>query len=732
MDISIQVNLCKGLRACGIPKRQTHQILNIVSKWINESGVEWTNSRIKDLRQWYETYLAGKPIVPEWFKHSLTNMPIGIWKWVFKLPKPKALGVLSLNTVFYEHKLTEKQKEKFLHGLSGNGSRDRDFLTHLLNEEKDLVKIICDFNGKKIDASYLKKKKLIPIPFPTLFDMTGSVPVHGGKSSVRVNDSLANSLKALQLSWESIPQVTFDFIDKLDMLSYLPEEVLTLGNPYYLDFSSERERSVGRVSVLQQPELKARIVGNPNRILQVTLEPLKDLYMSLLRKLPSDVTFDQESGVRWVQDQLKQGNELAGSDMTSASDLLDIGFCLFLTDHCFGFSEIDGYVDFHNYFRQVCSSEWWCPDLNDYVKWSQGSVLGTGPSFGLLSLTNNVAAAIAYNMTARESGPLPYTQMDAFRVVGDDIIMRSEIEPYYTKVIKALGGEINLSKTLKSNKVAEFAGRIITPTSSYLKKIKYSEPSDNSFMSFITQLGDQAKYFLKPRQRKVYEQLKLVPGLLVPGPWGDNSFGVPLSDRYQWYLEEVLPALSAAEHDLVSKDYSLSLLKAELDLRSTGDERNISNAEPFFPEDYLPSETTETFKVGGDPRLTGGQTFLDSLERILEKGHVQPFEDWLRSRQSSISVNIRPEDHNEKSNSLDTDTKPSEERHDSLSQRIFSKISKPPIPKEELRDPSSISQLHKEVPKDKTPFVIGEMNFDIDEIWDDKPKKTKSRSGRSR
>jgi hypothetical protein len=406
-----------------------------------------------------------------------------------------------------------------------------------------------------------------------------------------------------------------------------------IGNEYQLELNRPHDRCVGRVSVLQQPQLKARIVGNPNRVLQVTLEPLKQVYMNCLRKLQSDVTHDQESGVRWVQEKLKQGIELAGSDLTSASDLLDVGLSLSLVDHTFGFPKINGYRDYSEYFFEVSRSKWWCPGLNREVEWQQGDVLGTGPSFGLLSLTNNAAALNAFWHSQRDGvidKSIPWN--DSFRVVGDDIVMLAPMEKYYTRIIEDLGGEINHSKTLKSDRVAEFAGRVITSNGSYLKAIKYSEPSDNSFMSYVAQLGDQAKYLLMPKQRRVYDLLREVPGVVVPGPWNQDSFGIPLGPRYQWYLEEVQPALEAVEPDLDLRDYQMLLLKAELSLSEAGESKEKRSLdEPFFDEGYLPSQVTPTFKVGGDPRLTKGKSQLDVLYKHIIDKDITPFEDWLRN-----------------------------------------------------------------------------------------------------
>lgn len=622
MDISTQGNLCKGLRACGIPKTQAHHILNEVEKWYDESGPRWTNDRIKDLRQWYETCLAGEPKPPKWFKHSDSGYPLGIWKWVFDLPKAKALGVLSLNTVFYEKELSETQKEKFLHGLNGNGTQNPELLDELLSPiVRPMIKHL--------------PKEMPEIRIPTVFDMTGSIPVHDGQHTIRPNEKLGLALEALELSWESVPQVTFDFLDRQDLLGYMPVDVL--GNEYQLELDRPHSSIVGRVSVLQQPQLKARIVGNPNRVTQVTLEPLKQIYMDLAKKLPTDVTHNQELGVHWVQSKLKEGISLSGSDMTSASDLLDIGLSLKLVDRMFGFSRIRGYQEYADYFVEVCRADWACPALGHNVSWKQGDVLGTGPSFGLLTLTNNAAGFLAYLYAVKDHviDPSDRRVSDSFRVVGDDIIMISEMESYYTQIIESLGGEINHSKTLKSDKVAEFAGRVITSDAAYLKAIKYSEPSDNSFMSYMSQLGDQAKYLLKPNQRRVYDRLKEVPGILVDGPWMQDSYGVPLGLRYSWYLEEVQPALSREEPDLLLTDYSFVLLQAQL----SNDEASIAShgdlATPFLEEGYLPSQVTNSFKVGGDPRLVDGRELVDVL--INKIGDIKPFSVWLTERNQSTS-----------------------------------------------------------------------------------------------
>jgi hypothetical protein len=620
MDKTIQTSLCKGLRACGISKPLTHEVLNTLAKWLDNNGPEWTVKRIKDLRQWYETFLSGEPVAPGWFRHTKDNMPLGVWAKVFELPTAKALGVLSSGTAFYSRTFSETQQKKFLHGIAGNGTQNLDRL-------KELVKA-----AGLPEYLWPNPPKAMPeIAFPTIFDMNGSCPVHDGRSTVRPDGNIGKALKALDESWESVPQVTFDFLDRMDLLGYMPPGVL--GNEYTLELNKPHSPIVGRVSVLQEPELKARVVANPNRVMQVTLEPLKQVLMDLVRANPTDCIFNQEEGMMWVQANLKIGRTLAGSDLTSASDLLDLDGCLFLLEQVYGLNRIKGYQDYISYYREVSRADWWCPSLKRTVRWEQGDPLGTGPSIGILSEANAAACTIALALCFR-SGIIRNTEHRPsayFRVLGDDVIMDARMQPLYEQVIQALGGEINHSKTLTSNKVAEFAGRIVTPEKVFMKKIKYCEPSDSSFMSYMSQLGDQAKYFLRPNQRRAYEFFKYVPGIAVNGPWVMDSYGVPFQSRYQWYLEEVEPALRREEPDRPLADYEAVLLRAKLSLAEAGEpvyDCQKDMASPYIDSGYLPEQVTESFKAGGDPRLQDGATQLHWLTGKLRFGRIQPFTSW--------------------------------------------------------------------------------------------------------
>jgi hypothetical protein len=538
---------------------------------------------------------------------------------------PKALGVLSLNTVFYEDSLSETQLEKFRKGLAGNHEGSLEALQQLVAERRPILR-------KKFRNLHIRKPSSMPNLQPmSILDipLNKACPVDNSMRQL-VPTTDAEQLEALVASWRSVPQVTFDFLERHERWDILPTEVV--GNSYQLELNRPHATHVGRIGVIQEPQLKARIVANPNRITQHTLAPIRTVYEQLDRALPSTCIHDQEAGMRRVQAQLRQGHKIAGSDLTSASDLLDLDCCLWIVNRFFGLDKIKGYVDYAQYFKEVSRSSWYFPQGKESVSWNQGDPLGTEPSIFLLDLANTCAALVAWADAVDEGSISPSTDpFECFGTLGDDVWMLAEMQPSYERVIGLMGGEINHSKTLISDRIAEFAGRVITPEHVYLKKVNYCEPSDNSFMNYMSQLGPQAKWLLRPRQRKVYEMFSHLPGVVVPGPWSLDSFGEPLASRYQWYLEEVEPVLHREEPDPKPETVGQVELRADLRLQQ---DKGISAPEGLVrpimePEDYPSSVATQSGSHG-DPRNANGHSLLEVLE---EHGHhITPYSQWKDQR----------------------------------------------------------------------------------------------------
>lgn len=644
MDKTTQTNLCKGIRACGLPRALSLNILNVIQKWETNNGAEWTVERLKAYKQWYETCLAGSPQPPAYFRKTKEGYPTGCFGQLFKVKnQAKVLAVLSAGTVFQAKpdEILPAQREKFVTALKGDhqerrvDARDLDTIRNIMRPYAD--------NRPKVTPIFPD------VTLPTPDSITGmSIPIAGGETIRLPSDEnwlwdtedgrrpkrkakpkpgepeprvihegrTHEATIALYRSWECIPQAVIEYLDRIDHLDFIPENFSDIGQ-------SPRKRAtgnpVGRIGFIQEPQFKMRSIGNPNRVSQHFTLPLAQFWDITLRYIASDCVMDQQAGCRWVQEKLRAGKTLACTDLSSATDLLDLECCLelakywsmdFLRDR----ESVYRYDEAIRYFRALSRGEWETPSYSDLgvVRWEQGQPLGLYPSIRLLRITNNALGMLA----ARE---VHEDIRDSFRTVGDDFCGIEELAEAYTRRVLALGGKINPSKTIVSDKVAEFAGRVITPDRIMLKTIKYKAPSDDSFMSIVSDLGAQAKRLLKPRQRKAWETFKYVPGIAYDGPWSQDSFGQPLVSRVAWTESTSLVDKAPDPDDQLLNLEHLLIGGAH----ETAERRNVTVEEVLrdFPwpidDDFQSSYCSGASKPkGGDPRRVDGLSTLERLEKV--------------------------------------------------------------------------------------------------------------------
>jgi len=630
MDQSIQTCLCKQACASGLPKAQALPLVNEIAKWCDKSGVEWTVDRLKSLHHWYITSLSGEPNIPSWVKKS-KGLPKGVFRKVFLMKnKQCALAILSLHTAFKNTQVTRKQWKKLWEGVNS----------------KEVVRIP---SWKQED--YNRSPKLVPVlkyHSPTVDDIVNgvtTVPV-GVKRIHPMDKSKKLDLRkvgqAYLQSWIHLPHPTVMLVERMGLHDHTPS---IYDEVYGATFSNE-DRPVGIVACIQEPSLKARWIANPNKVTQAFLKPLKREWEKQLKRFPTDCTYNQASGALWVQSKLKEGVELIGVDLKSASDKLSLFPCLDLVHRkIYGATISDGrggqnlawynlpngkeysYAVLH--FCEVSRGNW-----SSYggrtVSWKSGDPLGTYPSFALLGLTNNILGWTAHKQAIHDQ-KLSAPWQDSYRVIGDDIVMRRDLYPYYVKNVTAIGGEINFDKTI-SGRAVEFGGRVITKSDILLKRIVTSEISDNSFMQLIAQMGSQSSSLLRPRQRKVWDKLRFVPGVAVDGPFNKDSLGFTLADRYSWYLHEV--AQERIKPDTESFDAMKHAQHLIMCLKQDPRYKEAA-VQSVLPRDlwngYQPSRSA-LHSEGGDPRMVNGKTFLQAMEELISRPGFQSFPEWLASR----------------------------------------------------------------------------------------------------
>lgn len=675
--------MCKSLRASGLRQKETHAILNVVQKWIKSNGIEWTNSRLKELHQWYLSYLGEpRPQIPAWWKHDKHGLPKGPFKLVFQLHNhQRALAVLSIHTAFISQSLLASQLKKMEKGLEGNGH------TCLSGGISEILKSY-DPNGRICDRTYKRvRMEVCPPEVPNFSVLTGnSIPL--GKTTIQMSEktSIPDMVEAYVRSWTHLPTCTVEYLYLLGIEHQMPpvfdnikdylEEGMNNGDSFSkaLDDIAHNKLQVntwlsaddyaGRLSALEQESLKVRWIANPNRISQYYLAQVlgKQWYRDL-RKVPTDCTYNQQNAIEWAQDKIRDGVTLHSSDLTSATDLLSREDSIVLVEYLYHGIRVPELVfkpdlskkDFQSWrdgsktrpllawlaalrhFNRIAGSNWWFDSEKRAVSWKQGQPLGTEPSFALLGLTNNAIGLIATLCYNRDHKGEALKASNSFRVVGDDIIMDNRIAPYYEKMLSLLGGEVNPSKCITSNKLAEIAGWIVERDQISLKRVKAKDPSDNNFIELYDRLGPQSKSLFLPRQKKDIDEFKFIPGYIVPGPYAKNSYGAKLTDRYLWYLTEVEPRFrDQLQPDFVVKNadqfrnFILMTLASQtgsqdryhVDTGFTGRLRTL------LPRDLLSdfqSEIPSKTKNNGDPRLKQGKTLLTSLDEIRSNPDFKPF-----------------------------------------------------------------------------------------------------------
>jgi hypothetical protein len=241
--------------------------------------------------------------------------------------------------------------------------------------------------------------------------------------------------------------------------------------------------SVGNIGFLQKPGGKLRTVANPNRLVQYANIPLGTVLSRMTYGMPGSFVTNQEAGMRWAQEKLRQGITLSSFDMSSATDKLD--YQKFIDEYFVRVFESDKYPLLKRSFElfsDTSSAPWTmsgaCADLlgsrSCDMSWTVGQPLGLRPSFPVLTLMNSAFAIAASGVV---DGNL---RKDHYACVGDDLIIEARYADAYMDIVRKYNGEINNEKTLESNRYAEFCSHLVTTSSIYPLKPRWHEAFDTS------------------------------------------------------------------------------------------------------------------------------------------------------------------------------------------------------------------------------------------------------------
>nr|UPW42193.1 MAG: putative RNA dependent RNA polymerase [Guangxi riverbank mitovirus 3] len=220
------------------------------------------------------------------------------------------------------------------------------------------------------------------------------------------------------------------------------------------DLEPNKELRIGKLSTKNEPAGKIRVFAIVDVWTQTVLEPIHKHCFDILKKIPNDGCFDQEAPLRRLQK--KNLNECYSFDLSAATDRFPIDLqvqvmsMLYNIDIASAWKEL--LVNRDYYLKSVA------------YRYSVGQPMGALSSWAVFALTHHVVVQYC----AREVG---YTKwFDNYALLGDDIVIcdKQVADMYLFLMTKVLGVEINLSKSIVSNKgVMEFAKRLVSPTADY-------------------------------------------------------------------------------------------------------------------------------------------------------------------------------------------------------------------------------------------------------------------------
>jgi hypothetical protein len=278
----------------------------------------------------------------------------------------------------------------------------------------------------------------------------------------------------------------------------------------------------GEVHFIQEPGMKLRSVASPYRIIQLALQPLKQSLGRIVQSLPWDCTFDQSRAIPVIQDRLKSGSKVYSIDLSNATDYFPLDLQVMVLRTIFG-----DIPDIH-LFQEVSRMKW--KSKYGDISWKRGQPLGLNPSFFAFTLTHGLVLHTLCEHRDNE-----------FLVVGDDVVIFSE--DLYTKYIDFLNISkcpYSLEKSISSDSVAEFAGRVVTPNRA-IPQLKWRKMSNDSFLDLAALLGPNSRSLMTPRQRAVFDAVRhLLPpiGLNMSKPGSNYLSSFLETEKFLSYLEQ--------------------------------------------------------------------------------------------------------------------------------------------------------------------------------------------------
>jgi hypothetical protein len=202
---------------------------------------------------------------------------------------------------------------------------------------------------------------------------------------------------------------------------------------------------VGKLSTVYNVAGKARVIAITNWWIQCAFKPLHDSLFNILKDIPEDGTFDQDKPLDILLSKDLE-SQIYSFDLSAATDRLPMEIQRDILNIIYS-GNIG--ILWYNILKNIN----WKYDKS-YYKYSVGQPMGAYSSWAMLAVTHHVITRLA----SIEAG---HSNFSDYAVLGDDFVIRNDkVADQYLIIMKLLGVEINLDKSVISNRFSEFAKRL--------------------------------------------------------------------------------------------------------------------------------------------------------------------------------------------------------------------------------------------------------------------------------
>lgn len=489
MDDIVSTRVCQHLRASGLKKTECARLASLTQKWVRDSGAKWAADRWKDLANYAHQRLTGSnPSIPiGWATRTNTrgrkilkdgflhrNLEFGLKGYSLEtLRRMEAIcripTVITADLNRPNRRSIDKIVDSITQPFSGKVmslpddtiTAFVDWLEEYLPWELRSHRIFGDEN--EFVSRWMKFRDCIPLaatppsekrsPFLVWDKVNGTVKqLTGNRSNLEV---ISPTLLAYSRKFQSI------------YIKY-PEQISTClagstsFSPYFMaEEYTMQEPPVGRISLLNKDgSAKIRAIASASYDLQVCLSPMKQALQVFIETNPCSSVFDQDEGREFAVKALARGDVVFGYDQSSFTDRfpyqLQRQVAVELERRGLGITKAD--IALLDYAVQ---GTWTCNQIEETASFTYavGQPMGLNPSFFLATLGH---IAVCFQ-GARNLGDVSILK-DSVRIVGDDIVITNKdlAAQYHMLMADRLGVTINLDKSMNSDRVTTFCGKLIT------------------------------------------------------------------------------------------------------------------------------------------------------------------------------------------------------------------------------------------------------------------------------